>query len=223
MYTARHIRIAAALGAATFACSAAAASTALAAPTDVDRSFGDNGSSAVDAGGRERALSLVAQRDGQLVATGITSNGQNGIVFRVSPNGALDGAFAKAGIRTIDSGDTEQTVESAVQPDGKIVAVGVTSINNDAAVYRLNADGSFDATFDGDGARGIDSGASERATDVAIQPDGKIVVVGTTSAAGGDVAVYRLNPDGSLDKTFDGDGARGIDSSGVEVGEAVAL
>ena len=223
MYTPRNIRAVSAVAAAAFACSAAAASTALADPTDVDRSFGNNGSSTVDAGGRERALSLVAQRDGQLVGTGITSNGQNGLVFRVNPNGALDGAFATTGIRTIDSGDTEQTIESAIQPDGKIVVVGNTSINNDAAVYRLNPDGSLDATFDGDGARGIDSGASERAADVAIQPDGKIVVVGTTSAGGGDVAVYRLNADGTFDKTFDGDGARGIDSGGVENGEAVAL
>jgi uncharacterized delta-60 repeat protein len=223
MYTPGKIRAVTAVGAAAFAFSAAAASSAMAAPTDVDRSFGNNGSVLVGAGGAERAFALVTQRDGQLVGTGITSNGQNGLVFRLSPNGTPDAAFGTAGIRAIDSGDIERTEASAIQPDGKIVVVGSTSINHDAAVYRLNPDGSFDSTFDGDGARGIDSGAFERAEDVAIQPDGKIVVVGVTSAGGGDVAVYRLNPDGSFDRTFDGDGARGIDSSGVEVGEAVAL
>src|SRR3954447_20588860 len=116
MYTPGKIRAVTAVGAAAFAFSAAA-SSAMAAPTDVDRSFGNNGSVLVGAGGAERAVALVAQRDGQLVGTGNTSKDQNGLVFRLSPNGTPDAGFATAGIRAIDSGDMERTEASAIQPD----------------------------------------------------------------------------------------------------------
>src|SRR5687767_14597677 len=44
--------------------------------------------------------------------------------------------------------------------------------------------------------------------DVTVQPDGKIIVAGTTSSNGTDYdfAVVRYNANGSLDTTYDGDG-----------------
>lgn len=69
------------------------------------------------------------------------------------------------------------------QPDGKIVAVGIgnNGSNNDFSVTRLNADGTPDLSFDGDGKLQTPIGTSgDNANAIAVQADGKIVVVGRT-------------------------------------------
>jgi uncharacterized delta-60 repeat protein len=83
----------------------------------------------------------------------------------------------------------------------------------DVLENRLNPDGAFDTSFDGDGVRCIafaNANLADQAHDVVIQPDGKIVLAGSTQAVVGnttvDFAAARLNPDGSLDTTFDGNG-----------------
>jgi len=69
-----------------------------------------------------------------------------------------------------------------VQPNGKIVLAGYGGPDNALAVTRLNADGSFDTSFDGDGTAGVDFGGLEQGWAVALQADGKLVVVGHTDA-----------------------------------------
>ena len=69
----------------------------------------------------------------------------------------------------------------AIQPDGKIVAVGssVFSVNSNFAVARYNVDGTLDPTFGNDGTLTIDFfGFTDIAESVAVQPDGKIVLGG---------------------------------------------
>src|SRR5262245_13483140 len=95
--------------------------------------------------------------------------------------GDLDTSFSADGWTTIDSGGDEIAYATAVQPDGKIVVTGSSTVNRDAVVYRVNPNGTMDPTFDGDGAKGIDSGGTEVATAVAVQRDGKIVVAGYSS------------------------------------------
>ncbi|MEH2256222.1 delta-60 repeat domain-containing protein [Nostoc sp.] len=51
-----------------------------------------------------------------------------------------------------------------------------------------------------------DIGGSDTAYGVAIQTDGKIVVVGETYNSNGNFAVVRYNPDGSLDSSFGNSG-----------------
>src|SRR5690606_21251244 len=111
----------------------------------------------------------------------------------------------------------------AIQPDGNIVVVGFTSVGNDFAVARVLANGSgLDASFDADGKVTIDLGGTDEAHGVVVQPDGKIVVAGSTSS-NNDFAVARLNADGSLDATFDTDGKVTPTFGGVDVGRDVAL
>jgi uncharacterized delta-60 repeat protein len=114
----------------------------------------------------------------------------------------------------------------AVQADGKIVVVG--SIDGNFAVRRLNANGTIDGSF---GVAGsivrTDFGNFGEAHAVAIQPDGKIIVAGQRGFLSfGDhanFAIARYNPNGSLDKTFDGDGKRTIDFGPFSVANALAL
>ncbi len=90
----------------------------------------------------------------------------------------------------------------AIQPDGKIVAVG--RANNDFGVVRFTSGGVLDTTFDGDGIVMTDFGtASDKAAAVALQGDGKLVVAGTGNDR---FAVARYTTAGVLDATFDGDG-----------------
>ena len=71
------------------------------------------------------------------------------------------------------------------------------------------ADGDLDPTFSDDGRVVSDLGFDDRADGVAVQPNGAIVVAGTS--CGADFLVARYNPDGSPDTTFDGDGRVCID------------
>lgn len=119
-------------------------------------------------------------------------------VTKVSTTGALDTTFALGG------GATGTPVyDLALQPDGKIIAVGAFTAMHGTArnrVARLNADGSLDTSFDpGTGANGTIYAAL-------LQPDGKVVVGGTFTTFNGTAREYlaRLNADGSLDTSFVG-------------------
>jgi uncharacterized delta-60 repeat protein len=101
----------------------------------------------------------------------------------------------------------------AVQPDGKIVLAGECSNGGevDFCVARLNPDGSFDTNFDGPSGSGngrflLPIGPStDQAFALTVQPDGKLVLAGACwNGSDYDFCVARLNPDGSLDASFDG-------------------
>ncbi len=116
--------------------------------------------------------------------------------------GSLDLSFGTQGfVMTLFPESVSSSYgSSAIQADGKIVAIG--TINNNFAIARYNVNGTIDNSFSGDGMTIVDFGTSG-AADVAIQADGKIVVVGSAFQ---DIALARLNPDGSLDSSFSGDG-----------------
>jgi uncharacterized delta-60 repeat protein len=103
--------------------------------------------------------------------------------------------------------DLDQARGVAIQTDGKIVAAGVTTMPGNITkfvVVRVNADGSLDPTFGGAGIVTTSfSTGSASAYAVALQADGKIVVVGTSVDSHNVFAVARYNQlDGSLDATF---------------------
>ena len=169
----------------------------------------------------DAALAVAIQPDGKIVAAGLTFISTNDgasydfALTRYNADGSLDPTFDADGKVTTDFGnDTDQALAVAIQPDGKIVAVGVNftrvndSANYDFALARYNADGSLDTTFDTDGKVTTDFGPSfDVAYAVALQPDGKIVVAGCAPIeSSDDFALARYNADGSLDTTFDGDG-----------------
>lgn len=96
----------------------------------------------------------------------------------------------------------------ALQPDGKVIAIGVRE--NTFVTARYTSDGQIDTSFGASGivATTIAPGQQDAwASDVAIQPDGKIVVVGTLTTPGDrDFAVVRYNTDGTLDNSFSDNG-----------------
>ena len=87
-------------------------------------------------------------------------------------------------------------------------------------------DDALDTTFSTDGRVPIDSGGdSERATAIALAPDNKVLVAGITNNAPHSSAatVFRLTPGGSLDSTFDTDGAAAVDLDGFASAAAVGV
>jgi uncharacterized delta-60 repeat protein len=203
-------------------------------PGPLDHSFGGGDGVVTTAVGprfsNETALAMVAQPDGRLVVGGVVGTGSGErtggdfLVVRYLPDGRLDPVFGGDGIVTTDivPGPDEEFDQGdevyalALQPDGKIVAAGTAQAADgfDAfAVVRYLPDGSLDAGF-GDGGvvtthvstEGPESVAHNQARAVALQPDGRIVVVGAETHEGW--AVARYLPDGSLDPSFSGDGTQ---------------
>lgn len=189
--------------------------TAHAAPSDLDPTFGAGGRLTTAIGADDDELVGVAvQPDGKIVAAGAVVAGDGWFDFAVArydTTGALDSSFDGDGIATTAIGANQDVATAlALQPDGKIVVGGYTISAGlrEFSLIRLNADGSLDSTFDGNGKLIASIGAGDdRLHALALQPDGKIVAAGY--GGGGvddDIAVARFDPDGSFDATFSADG-----------------
>ena len=168
-----------------------------------DGGFGAGGVATTDMGGSDRANDVALQPDGRIILAGSSdaANISDFAIARYLPNGSPDADFDGDGFRLVDFGDGDLAVGLALQPDGKIVASGISQGpgTGDAAVARLNADGSPDPSFGGgDALVLIDFGTgSDEASDLALQPDGKIVI-----DSGNRFSVARLTAAGALDTAF---------------------
>lgn len=150
--------------------------------------------------GTDTAIEAMAvQSDGKVLIGGGWITTVNGVarnrIARLNSNGSLDTSF------NVGNGASSGVYALAVQPDGKILAGGnFTTINSVARnrIARLNTNGSVDTAF----APG--SGANNKVSAIAIQPDNKLVLGGefTSVAGAARVRVARLNSDGSLDAAF---------------------
>jgi uncharacterized delta-60 repeat protein len=144
------------------------------------------------------ATSMALQKDGRILIGGwVTSiNGESrNFIARLLSDGSLDESF--------DPGlGPDRGVQSiALQNDGKILIGGYFNSISGAPrqrIARLNADGGLDPTFDAGSVMGPFVWC------IALQPDGKVVIGGGFDRIQGinRPGVARLNPDGSLDSSF---------------------
>jgi uncharacterized delta-60 repeat protein len=192
-----------------------AASSAIAAGGDLDRSFGDEGKVTTFFGGPGSTSSVEAiavQSDGKVVAVGgvTTPDGKAFALARYSLDGSLDKSFGGDGKVVTHFAEDSYASDVALQADGKIVvAGGVFDAGVEHARFalaRYNLDGSLDDTFGRDGRVTAPVSRRGRAFAVAIQADGKIVAGGGPVGGGGRFALARFDQYGSLDPTFGGDG-----------------
>ena len=152
----------------------------------------------------------------KVTAVGGGSGGLNSItVARYNTDGTADTSFSGDGKyeANVTGGTADTSNALAVQSDGKVIVAGTT--NNSAGDYdllvtRINTDGTRDtagwaSATSGWDTRGFAAGSAEQVNPggVAIDSNGKAVVVGTTST--GYFAV-RYNTNGTLDTGFDTDG-----------------
>ena len=128
-------------------------------------------------------------------------------------SGGADTTFGSNGAISMLLGSGENALSAKFQPDGKVVVVSNSS--NQMKVSRFNADGSPDTSFNAVGQTIVDFGpAFQYRGLLAFQPDGKIIAGGVVQNATYDIALARLNPDGTLDTSFDTDGKQTMDFAG---------
>src|SRR6266513_498901 len=121
-------------------------------------------------------------------------------------DGDLDPSFGSGGkVITDFNNSTDYLNRIALQPDGKIVAIGDTHPSHKGALARYNPDGTLDPTF-GNGGKVITvANVRESAAGLLILPDGKIMTCGRIDLPNSQdtsFVLLRFNPDGSVDSTF---------------------
>jgi len=171
----------------------------------LDSTFGKGGRVITDFRTSAGAKDEVIQPDGKIVVVGISENKFS--IARYLVNGELDPSFGKHGrmLTAIPGHDICIANAVALQADEKIVVAGTAG--DDFAVVRYNPDGAIDTSFGTGGGTVTDFRHGEdAATDMVIQPDGKILVSGYTFTSYGNFALARYQPNGVLDSTFGKDG-----------------
>src|SRR5947207_12027993 len=184
----------------------------------LDETFGVGGKVQTDFPGLAAvASSVVVQPDGKIVVAGgafplFTFLG-NFEVVRYNSNGSLDTSFGNGGIVTTNFPQGSYASSVALQADGKVIAAGTVFVdfvigepsNTDFALARYNSDGTPDTSFGNGGQVSTDFfGMEDDAFSVLIQPDGKIVAVGSANnpATYYDFAAVRYLSNGTIDTSY---------------------
>jgi uncharacterized delta-60 repeat protein len=204
-----------------------------------DSTFGSNGTETIPLifGSSTYTVSSAAdiavQPSGSIDVLGTATptssvSGTSGfLVVQLTPNGAVDTTFGTSGAEFVGFGTAASPTSAnasglAIGPDGKIVAVGSTTLSTGAVVFavaRLNTNGTLDTSFNGTGTTTVNfnvggaSGEFDTPNAVVVQPNSAIVVVGSAQLPANssgvsldDSAVTRIAANGALDTTFNGTG-----------------
>lgn len=168
----------------------------------LDATFGVGGrvTTVVGGAGGDEAEAVAIQADGKIVAAG-TAGGQRFAVVRYETDGTPDPSFGTDGIvKTNLSAGLDLGYDLLIQPNGKIVVAGSAGTRRpEFALARYLVDGTLDPAFGGDGKVRTRYGIWGVARAIALQPNGKIVAVGTN---GSGFALARYRPNGRLDRSF---------------------
>jgi uncharacterized delta-60 repeat protein len=192
----------------------------------LDNTFSGDGKFTVDFNGSGFLTAMTVQADGKIILAGGARTSASTLDFavcRLKPNGGLDTTFGAGGKVTVDFNlsdvDAQVAAAVALAPGGKIVVAGTSAFlggaPNRVLVCRLTPSGALDSSFSGDGRFDFTFSApppgsppgNHFAGGVAVQPNGRIIVVGDAS---GDTGIARLTSSGAFDNSFDGDGTRVI-------------
>jgi uncharacterized delta-60 repeat protein len=227
---------------------AAFAVTAIAGPclasaadsSGIVEAFGEGGLVVTDMGGADDAArGVVVGADGSVTVVGEARPDAQHLrgfaISRLLPDGTPDPAFGEDGRAWTAFGELQGSgaQAAALQPDGKLVAVGFGRhpdvFHDTFALARYEPGGRLDTAF---GDRGkvltaVDAqtgaGRNDVAHAVAVDPEGRIVVAGETGQLFKDFAIARYLADGSLDPSFGGTGIVVTDIGGDDRANAIAV
>lgn len=169
---------------------------------------------------------IILQPDGKIIAVGGTSPFGAGsrydfAAMRFNTDGSLDTSFNGTGkIKFSLDANHDWAHGVVLQPDGKIVIFGEILQNHTLGIARLNANGTFDNSFDQDGKVIILIPNSEfYPSEAALQIDNKFLITGNLISGGNntDFAVIRVNNNGTLDSGF---GSGGVSRTDFGVNDA---
>ena len=203
---------------------------------EIDTTFGENGLTTIDAGSFARAEAIEVQRDGAIVV-----GGQGGCslraciaVARFTSDGTADASFGEGGVARANLRIASGATDIAIQPDGRIVAVGHRRKGGDSqddlmfAAVRFDPGGEVDRGFGKRGKTLVDFGyGDDEAAAVAVRPSGGLVVVGLGTRnlylTGTDIAIAALRGNGSLDRRFGRRGTLTLGGKGPDFGDDVEI
>jgi uncharacterized delta-60 repeat protein len=212
---------------------AAATSVAVASPPKdglLDLTFSEDGKLTIsfdepNSPGTDMVFDSVKDALGRtyIVGTVSTVNGDRIGITRLDVDGEKDNSYGAGGdgqvVAPDEMGFNLSGVAAAMDPNGFLLVAGTLNVggNSDFAVCRLDSNGEL-AAFPGSDLScrsvGFDLGGpgaqADVLSDVLVQSDGKIVLVGSATANLAPLiiegAIARLNTDATLDNTFNGTG-----------------
>lgn len=197
----------------------------------LDTTFGNDGKVSIDTSPTDEQIEdLALVQNGKIVAAGYeeASLTPRFSIARFQGGGKLDKAFGHGGVNSVDltnGGDIAYGL--AKQSDGKLILVGYADNGGrgDWGIVRFGPKGLLDKTF-GNKGKVIThvSDAYEYAYGVAVQTNGKIVVVGRAVRTSADFGVFRYTVKGKLDGTFGHGGKVFTDFfTGADTARGIAL
>ena len=169
----------------------------------------------------DNVTSIVIDSNGNIVVAGTSGDAtdDDAVIVRLTSDGTADLSFDGDGFVILDSsgGLNDKITSIAIDSLGKIVAVGAQDVSGDLdmSIWKLNSDGSLDTSFNGSGVLTVSNTAGgppgpDEALDVLIDSNDQIIVSGYSFESGGgekrNMVVWKFNPDGSLDTTFNSSG-----------------
>ncbi len=178
----------------------------------LDNSFSNNGVLILNLKSEDQVTDLALQTDGKILITGRIKETDidrtEGFVVRILSDGNYDETFGENGIRFTSFNYAILHVKSlTLQQDNKILICG-EYFGKSLFVIRFLPDGTLDNTFDeeNDGIAGIRYEENDvpfaTLNDIAVQPDGKILVTGSAGGSSYKMALARFKSDGSIDSAF---------------------
>jgi uncharacterized delta-60 repeat protein len=207
----------------------------------LDTTFGTNGKFVLNLGGNDihsEAYAIALLPDGKILLGGSIDDRLNTPItyadyalVRLTATGQRDLTWGSSGIVKTNITGSDRAFDMEIQSDGKVILAGYeggTNLNSKVTLVRYNPDGTLDATFGIGGVAGIRvPGSFQGASDMTLQPDGKIVVAGdvtpdNTSDANNWV-VARFNSDGTADSSFGTGGYVTWDFGGNDKASGVAV
>ena len=184
----------------------AAMPAAFAHPGDVDLTFGTGGWTGIGVAW-SRIAGVVRRSDASLIA-----GASSGVTFKtigLTKNGHPLSGYGTGGLASVSipGASSVSATDIAIQRDGRVIVAGFANATTGTdmfAVARFGPRGHPDASFSHDGVATIRFPFDAYGYGVALQPDGKIVVVGEIDPSKNvsNPAVIRLNPNGTLDTSF---------------------
>lgn len=175
----------------------------------------------------ETINAAALQADGKIVLAGKIDTQQGGLsrwdvlIARLNGNGTLNQAFGTNGKAVVDFGGNEQADEAfalSIEISGKTVVAGTgNGLQRDVIVARFLANGVLDNTFNRNGMVITNFGGSDTAHSIAFRDDQnghKILIAGEGNIG---IILGCYNDDGTLDRSFDGDGKKFISPQNIGI------
>jgi uncharacterized delta-60 repeat protein len=208
-----------------------------AADGTLDKTFGSNGIVVVRSAQRSFvANALAVQPDAKILLAGMSSDVSSArldpAIARYTADGTADQSFSTGGTATTPVGDGGGQANAVVlQSDGMILVAGTAfghgATSDEFVVGRFTSAGARDTGFGSAGTVTTHVGAAAAAASaLAVQPDGRIIVVGSAFSNGAtddDFAVVRYTASGVLDPEFGNAGIATTDFSPANPGAGASL